>query len=139
MHQTPQKGASWEYRQDQPNTWRLGSLLGSAWIAAENLVFCTDRWWLWATTLFHLTSTIMTDRWNDDLWQRMGDILQKNVTLRLCVIILVLKQLNDVLEKQIVFLFVPVVLSKSLKLIFYKFYVCSRYLWEVPLKSQDGE
>lgn len=40
----------------------------------------------------------------------------------------VLNQLNGVLENQIIFLCVTVMLSKSLKLIFNKFYVCSRYL-----------
>lgn len=39
-----QKGASQVNEQDQPHTWRLSSVLGSVWIAAEDQVHWTDIW-----------------------------------------------------------------------------------------------
>lgn len=38
------EGASQENQQDQPHTWRLSSVLGLVWIAAEDQDYWTDIW-----------------------------------------------------------------------------------------------
>lgn len=80
-----------------------------------------------STNPFHL-SYDGRHRGEDVMWQRVGDVLQMNRAVRIQRMILFLNQLNGALEKQILFLSVPVLLSKSLKLIFHKFYVYSTYL-----------
>lgn len=62
------------------------------------------------------------------MWQRLGDASQIIRAVRIEKMILFSTQLNGVLGKQILFLCVAALLSKSLKLIFHKFYICSVYL-----------